>query len=384
MQTKTTFKQPDSAAQEHSLRLQALIKREIEQAGAITFARFMHLALYTPGLGYYSAQLPKIGRQGDFVTAPTISSLFSACLANQCHAVLTKTRGNILELGAGSGQMAADILLHLESLNSLPNIYYILEVSADLKQRQQHFFAQHIPHLQNRIVWLNDLTNFKFTGIVLANEVIDAFPVNLFKITEAGLQEYFVAYDDNKFHFELQPPTATLRNYFDTLSIDFEPGYQSECNLVLDGWLRLLNDVLEEGVVLLIDYGFPRATYYHPDRNSGTLMCHYQHHAHDDPLINIGLQDLTAHVDFTAVANFGIHAGLTLAGFTTQAHFLIATGLLEMLEHSAPEKYAQLANEVKILTSPNEMGELFKIMAFAKNYDLPLQGFSLRDICEKL
>lgn len=367
----------------HSNELAAKIKHEIDRHGPINFARFMELALYAPGLGYYAAGLSKIGKAGDFSTAPEISSLYSKCLAKQCYQVLQSCKGDILEFGAGTGKMACDILLELERMQCLPRNYFILEVSADLKERQKIHITSHAPHLIDRVIWIESLADFKLEGIILANEVIDAFPVRRFKM-EDGLKEFYVGVKKEEFAIELKTPTQELQNYIEDLQIEFAEGYESECNLLIQPWISSLSESLFKGVILLIDYGFPRHEYYHEDRNRGTLMCHYQHQTHTDPLTLVGLQDITAHVDFTAVAEAALHANLEVTGFTNQASFLLACGIIDELQKESEEKYSKLANEVKVLTSINEMGELFKVMALSKNVDLPLQGFSLRNMCERL
>lgn len=369
----------------HSNRLAALIKQEIITKGPMAFPRFMDKALYTPGLGYYSAGLPKFGKQGDFTTAPLISKLFSQCLAKQCQQILTVCPGAILECGAGTGEMAASLLSALYAANCLPRQYYILEVSADLKQRQQSLLKKCLPQYYDKISWIDSLSNLHLEGIVIANEVLDAFPVHLFKQQDGEIREYFIDISEDKFVFKLGQPAAVLQDYVDQLGISFAQDYQSECNLYVSGWIKSISQVLQKGVVLIIDYGFTRSEYYHPDRNQGTLMCHYQHQAHPNPLIHVGLQDITAHVDFTAVAEAGLACSLRLNGYTTQAFFLLGCGITDLLqlETKQPE-YTMLANEVKILTSPTQMGEIFKVIALEKNMDCALLGFSLHDMSEKL
>lgn len=384
MQNKTAIlPQPDTIALEYSLKLQNLIKQEIVHSGPMSFARFMELALYAPGCGYYSAGSKKLGREGDFVTAPEMSDLFSFCVANQCAQILTQIGGDILEFGAGSGKMAGMILTELERLHILPDHYYILEVSADLRQRQQLYLQTNFPQYVSRIIWLDSLPE-NFKGVCLANEVLDAFPINRFKKTEQGFQELCVDIRYDKFVYSYQEPSLILKQYLDTLPV-LSDEYGSECNLNIEGWLKALAGVMNQGVVLLIDYGFPAHEYYHPDRNKGTFMCHYHHQGHDDALINIGLQDMTAHVDFTAVISAAVKAGFSLSGYTNQASFLLSCGITEYLQKSdGQDHYLALAAEAKVLTLPSEMGELFKVMALNKNVDLNLKGFLLRDYSHKL
>lgn len=375
--------QPDATALEYSHRLQNLIAQEIVHSGPISFARFMELALYAPGLGYYSAGSRKFGKEGDFITSPEMSSLFSKSLAKQCAQVLNSVGGDILEFGAGSGKMAAGILAELECLAALPNHYYILEISADLRERQQQYLKNNLPELVERVIWLDQLPE-SFSGMCLANEVLDAFPVHRFKKIEHGFQELYVEYKNNQFGLIHQRPCPALEHYLCDLP-ELPADYQSECNLNIQGWINSISKIMCEGTLLIIDYGYPRAEYYHPERSQGTFMCHYRHHAHTQPLANIGLQDLTAHVDFTAVITAAHQAGFSLAGYTNQANFLLSCGMIDYLhEVTCQEQYLRLSLEAKVLTAPSEMGELFKVMALNKNHDGALLGFMLRDYSERL
>lgn len=377
--------QPSAEAMAHSERLTALIHEAIAQGGGqIGFDRFMELALYAPGLGYYSAGSRKFGEAGDFVTAPELSSLFSRCLAHQCAEVLSAiNRGDILEFGAGSGVMAADILAELAALDCLPEYYYILELSAELRARQQETILARVPQLAERTVWLDGLPEAGFHGVVLANEVLDAMPVHRFCIRDGKLRELYVVADGEGFALQGGEPTTEVAERLALLQqqVDFTEGYESELNLRAEDWVRSIGDFLSQGVVLLIDYGFPRSEFYHPQRSSGTLMCHYRHRAHDNTLILPGLQDITAHVDFTSVAEAALAAGLSVRGYTSQANFLIANGLTALLAEvdGDVKKQLTLSAQVKRLTMPGEMGELFKVMALTREWDRPLQGFALRD-----
>ncbi|MCW8959763.1 MAG: SAM-dependent methyltransferase [Gammaproteobacteria bacterium] len=381
---------PSEAALAHSERLQALIRSEIEQAGGhIGFERFMELALYAPGLGYYSAGSGKFGETGDFVTAPELSPLFSRCLARQCAEVLSGIGGgDILEFGAGSGVMAADILAELARLEALPGQYFILELSADLRQRQQQAIEQKVPQLTGRVVWLDALPEPGFCGVVLANEVLDAMPVHRFVIDNGEPRELCVVWDGEQFELQSGPADAALYTRLKQLQQEYAlaDGYSSELNLHAEEWVRSLADFLAQGVALLIDYGFPQREFYHPQRSGGTLMCHYRHRVHDDALRLIGLQDITAHVDFTAVGEAALAAGLDVRGYTSQANFLVANGLTELLAGAGGDSRQQLtlSAQVKRLTMPGEMGELFKVMALSREWRRPLQGFSLRDERRKL
>jgi SAM-dependent MidA family methyltransferase len=377
--------EPNSIAAQRSQQLQQRIKNEIQIDGAISFAHFMALALYAPDLGYYTASLPKLGQAGDFITAPEVSSAFSKCLARQCAQILEKTSGNILEIGAGSGRMALDLLKELDKLQALPDHYYILEVSPDFRQRQQQLLTVALPHFKDRLIWLEALPVYPFGGLILANEVMDAFPVHRFRYSGNSFQEFYVEVAGDTFSWRLDTPQRHVLNYLQGLPISFSEGYESECHLSISNWMKSLSSILDHGVILLLDYGFPRHEYYHPDRHTGTLMCHYHHQAHADPLVLVGLQDITSHIDFTQVAQLGVGCGLDLAGYTNQASFLLSCGIIDYLrEERLPENYYQLANEIKVLTSPNEMGELFKVMAFTKNISTPLLGFSMRNLSERL
>ncbi|MGH8369705.1 MAG: class I SAM-dependent methyltransferase, partial [Gammaproteobacteria bacterium] len=312
---------PSTDALAHSERLRARIHAEIVSAGgAIGFDRFMELALYAPGLGYYSAGARKFGAAGDFITAPELSPLFSRCLAQQAGEVLQALgTGDILELGAGSGVMAADMLAELESSDRLPARYLILEVSADLRERQRETLQQRVPGLLGRVQWLDTLPE-SFTGLIVANEVLDALPVQRFRRDADGWSEYTVRLDGDAFVWNTRPPAPELRDALAALEASLPSplaiGYSSELCLRLPAFIRALAGTLERGAMLFVDYGYPRAAYYHPDRSMGTLMCHYRQRAHDDPFLYPGLQDITAHVDFTAVAEAGVAKGLELAGYT--------------------------------------------------------------------
>ena len=366
---KFTSSLPPPLQDEHKHSL-ILAKKIIEQIsknkGKIAFQQFMQLALYEPQLGYYVAGKHKIGSQGDFVTAPEISNLYSFCLAQQSADILKHlSQPVILELGAGRGQMAADILLHLQQVQQLPEHYYILEVSPDLRQQQADTIRKYVPDLLDRVIWLDTLPNTALNGVILANEVLDAMPVELFTLVNGERVVRYVLWKDDHFEWDA-----------------VEGDYTSEFNPAIPAWMQSLSDSLASGAILLIDYGYEAADYYHPDRTQGTLICHYKHHVHDNPLIYPGLQDITASVDFTAVANAGLDAGLELAGYTTQAEFLINAGLEDFFIaalNTKPQDQYKLAQQVRMLTLPSEMGERFKVMAFTKNFTQPLSGFKIGD-----
>jgi SAM-dependent MidA family methyltransferase len=376
---------PEATAQ--SIRLTKRIRAELDaNGGRIPFRRFMELVLYAPGLGYYSGGARKLGPAGDFVTAPELSPLFSRCLARQCAQVLAQTGGDVLELGAGTGVMAADMLGELERLGQLPNGYRILEVSADLRERQKTTLAERAPALLGRAQWLERLPDSGFRGVILGNEVLDAMPVQRFRVTDRGVRPLEVVWKRDRFAVREGAADATLAVAVAALEAElghaFPVGYESELNPSLTPWLSALAETLEAGLLLLIDYGYPRREYYHPQRARGTLLCHYRHRVHDDPFFLPGLQDITASVDFSAVADAALAAGLTVAGYSSQAYFLFGCGLEALLAESDPEdlvNHLELTRQIKLLTLPGEMGERFKVMALARSLDGPLLGFGMRD-----
>jgi SAM-dependent MidA family methyltransferase len=381
-----TLPQPDPIALEHSQKLQQKIITCIQKKGPLSFAEYMQMALYEPYLGYYNAGAYKFGTQGDFVTAPEISSLFSKCLAKQCAQVLKDlNNGVILEFGAGSGRMALEVLRELQRQQSLPDQYLILEVSADLQERQKQLFLKEAPHFLEKIQWLQQWPTEAIRGVVLANEVMDALPVHKFKWQQNKLYELYVDIHQNQFIWHLNSPSSPqLQAAISHLDVPFPDEYESEINLMLPAWIQGIAECLKQGLVLLIDYGFPRHEFYHPDRDQGTLMCHYQHRAHADPLILAGIQDITAHIDFTAVAEAATTCGLEVEGFTHQAAFLINCGLAEMLHFENEFERIQINQQVKQLTSPSEMGELFKVCALTRDYSAPLIGFKMMNQLERL
>jgi SAM-dependent MidA family methyltransferase len=370
-----------------SQQLAQLIQQKIKiTGGCISFAEFMQMALYTPGLGYYAGGAQKFGMAGDFVTAPEISPLFAQTLALQVAQILACSDANILELGAGTGKLAADLLLELQVLNSLPEQYFILEVSAHLRQVQLETCQSKLPkHLYEKLVWLNELPK-TFNGLVFGNEVLDAIPVHILHKTlveknKAGWVERGVGFDGENNEFVWKDAELSAPYLTENLAADLPVGYVTEVNPAACALVRSLADMLEKGAILLIDYGFGAAEYYHPQRNQGTFMCHYQQLAHDNPLINIGLQDITAHVDFTSIAMLCEPTSMRLAGYVNQAQFLINCGILTILQrHSVDDlKYMQLAAAAQKLLSPAEMGELFKVICLTKSIDESLIGFAQGD-----
>jgi SAM-dependent MidA family methyltransferase len=381
---------PDEAA--HSRRLVNRIWEEIDaRSGWLSFERFMEMALYEPGLGYYSAGASKLGAGGDFVTAPEVSSLFSRCLATQCGEILQHVSGGaILEFGAGSGVMAADLLNELAAQGSLPQRYLILEVSADLRERQRALVQERAPAHAARVEWLDRLPE-EFRGVVLANEVLDALPVQRFRIRGDQVNALGVTWqlgrlDWSEVHAEAQLEAAVRRIEANT-GERLPDGYTSEINMRLTPWIAGVAAALREGVALFIDYGLPQRQYYRSERREGTLLCHFRHRFHDDPLINVGVQDIGAWVDFTAVAEAASAAGLTVAGFSTQAHFLIGSGLEQLLAPAEGHELAsrvQLARQAMLLTLPGEMGERFKVIGLSRGFEQPLRGFGVRDLAATL
>jgi len=382
MSTDLPAPAPDALA--HSERLLAAIHADIDAAGGwISFARYMELALYAPGLGYYSAGSRKIGAAGDFVTAPEITPLFGGALARQVADLLQGGLPDILEVGAGSGALAASLLLRLEELDALPDHYQILELSADLRERERDTLAARVPHLLERVEWLNQLPP-GFEGVVVANEVLDAMPVEIVRWEAGGaVAQAGVVRTAQAPGLALQFRAAAAGELAQAAAaIPVEPPYQSEIALVAQGFLRSLATHISRGVVLFIDYGFPAAEFYHAQRAEGTLMCHYRHRAHSDPFLWPGLQDITAHVDFSAVARVARESGLALAGYTSQANFLINCGITELLAKHSPAdagRYLPASNAVQRLLSPSEMGELFKVIALSRGRVGALAGFSRGD-----
>ncbi len=383
------------AGQAHSERLVSRICEEIDRGGGwIDFARYMEVALYEPGLGYYSAGAAKFGPAGDFITAPEISSLFSRCLASQCAEILQALGGgDILELGGGSGVMAADILDELEALGALPQHYFILEVSADLRERQLATLAARGARHLSRVQWLDALPDARSVqGVILANEVMDALPTERFRIRAGEVNALGVTWQLGRLDWSetraAPPLQRRVRQIERELDAPFAEGYTSEVNLRLDPWIRSLGKVLKKGVMLLVDYGLPRRQYYRAERADGTLLCHFRHCFHHDPFVNVGLQDLGAWVDFTTVAEAAVATGLQVGGFTTQAHLLMGLGIERYLHDAggAGELAGRipLARQAMMLTLPGEMGERFKAIGLTKGYKHELSGFAVRDLAASL
>ena len=371
----------------HSDAVGALLHTGLARAGGwLSFERFMELALYAPGLGYYSAGSVKLGADGDFVTAPEVSDLFGRCVARQCAAVLATVGGEILEIGAGTGRMAAALLTELDSQGVLPSRYAILEVSADLAQRQRVRLARLPPRLSERIVWLSALPTNPVRGVIVANEVADALPCRRFLLRDGAVCELGVRLGADGALVAAEAPAdavlaAACGEILASLPGPLPEGYVSEVCPRLDAWIGTLAECLGAGLMLIGDYGLPRRHYYHPQRTSGTLRCHFRHRAHDDPFVNLGLQDLTAWVDFTRLAHAADAAGLEVGGFTTQAAFLLGLGLEQLVAAGGEGvAHARLAGEARRLIMPEEMGETFKFMALTRACQVPLAGFALQDL----
>ena len=468
---------PEAAA--HSRKVAEHVAAVIADADDwISFDRYLELVLYAPGLGYYTAGSRKFGPEGDFVTAPEISPLFAKCLALQSRQVLEKTGGDILELGPGSGVLAVDLFAELKAHGAAPSRYYLLELSPDLRDRQRRRIAERFPGDFDRFVWLDRLPE-KLRGVVIANEVLDVVPFSLAHRDGGEVAERGVVVTEAGFAWDDRPlPDGDLKR---RASAVFPPGgheYLSEVGLAAEGLVRTLAQALEAGValfidygfperefyhpqrtmgtmrchyrhrfhgdpfflpglqditahvdftamaraaaaerfpadidytseinpaaealvgdlarrlaagaMLVIDYGFPRAEYYHPQRSAGTLMGHYRHRAHADPFLWPGLSDLTAHVDFTAIAQAGIEEGLQVAGFASQAAFLLGCGILDRLAAVGPpdsRDYIVQAGAVQKLLSPAEMGELFKVLALSRSEGVDWRGFALADMRRRL
>jgi SAM-dependent MidA family methyltransferase len=376
----------------HTERARALIAGEIAAAGGwISFERYMDLALYAPGLGYYSAGARKLGSGGDFTTAPEISSLFGACIAKQCAEVLGEVaNGSILEVGAGTGRLAVDLLTRLESLGVLPAHYFVLEVSADLRERQYNLARECIPHLLPRMTWLDTPPSDGFDGVILANEVLDALPVARFRWHETACEELGVAVSEGLFHWSARPSSAAMTATCRLLGAaagGWDGGYISEYCPRLAPWAQSVVQGLSRGAALWFDYGLPRPQYYLPERHEGTLICHFRQRASENPFLHPGLQDISAWVDFTALAQACSAARCQLAGFTTQAYFLAGLGIdgeMRALAGENENQFARLANQARRLMLPGEMGERFKVMAWTRGVERELSGFVLQDLRHSL
>ncbi len=366
------------------------LNRRIERAGGcIAFDSFMESALYEPGLGYYNNGLMPFGEQGDFVTAPEVGQLFGRCLARCVASVLEQVeQGVVLELGAGSGLLAVTLITELCRMEVLPERYYILERSAVMRARQQELLARRLPALLDRVEWLDTLPEEFVSGVVFGNEVADALPVKRFRWQDGEVNEMGVGRRGGRLSI-CEMPNAQLTTHVQQLAQQggWEGDYQAEYCPTLSPWISSLADCLEKGLLLLIDYGYGRAEYYHPQRAMGTLMCHYRHRAHADPFWCPGLQDITAFVDFTTVAEAATAAGMQLEGFSSQARFLVACGIDQLMTEIVPDNTRQfmiLSNEAKRLMLPGEMGERFKVIGFSRDLLQSVKGFAAQDLRSRL
>jgi len=373
----------------HSARLLERIVQEIgARGGFIDFATFMERALYAPGLGYYSAGSAKIGAAGDFTTAPEVSSLFGRCVARQCAQLLEQIPdGSVLELGAGTGSLAATLLTELAAHQRLPQRYEILEVSADLAQRQRERLARLPEAVRARVHWLAQLPP-PGPRVILANEVLDALPCRRFLAQGEAIEELGVTHSGGVLQWARRAADAQLCAEVRALNLDpqaLQAGYTSELCLLGAPWIASLAGALERGALLLFDYGLPRSQYYHPQRRGGTLTCHFRHRAHFDPLVRVGVQDITCWVDFTRIAQAGQAAGLEVLGFATQAGFLLGAGIEEFLAEACDAlAQARRAGEARRLLMPGEMGEAFKLLALGRGIGTPLLAFRHQDLRDSL
>jgi SAM-dependent MidA family methyltransferase len=372
--------EPTPDARAHSERVAERIRDEIAASGGwISFVRYMELALYAPGLGYYSAGARKLGKAGDFVTAPEISPLYGQTLARQVRQILDAGLEEVLEVGAGSGALAATLLEELDRAGRLPRSYLILELSADLRERSRDTLAARVPHLLERVAWLNRLPP-AFSGVVLGNEVLDAMPVHIVRVEKGKIEEGGVGMRGERLDWSWRVASGDVLEA--ARALELPEGFRTEVALAARAFVRSLADILERGVALFVDYGFPRKEYYHAQRREGTLMCHYRHHAHADPFFFPGLQDITSHVDFSAIAAAALEGGLEIAGYTSQAQFLVNCGITEVMARTPAEDrsaFLPLANQANRLMSPAEMGELFKVIALVRGFSAPLIGLTEGD-----
>ncbi len=395
---------PDPIQLQHSDILSRKIRSEIRgNGGWIGFDRFMDLALYSTGLGYYSAGSVKLGAAGDFVTAPELGSQFAGCLARQCMEIFDQQEEaspndpslrTIVEFGAGTGKLARDILSCFKQSGNRIDQYLILETSAELKQRQTRTIAGHCPEFLRVTRWLTGLPESGLNAVVIANELLDALPVIRFEIDRSGTAfPLGVSLENEQFRYSRSSEPLEPRLAERLARFDLPAGYQSEIGDMAEAWLRTIAEKLNRGVILVIDYGFPQREFYHRERAGGTLMCHYRHVAHDNPFLYPGLQDITAHVDFSALAAAALDTGMQLAGYCNQAAFLLSLRLLDFSQDRgfSEQDFAQpcphsLARnqEIRKLTLPHEMGELFKALALTRNHDMPLSGFRMQNYRHRL
>ena len=387
-----TLPGPDKLSAEHSTRVHAHILQQIEESGGqLSFAEFMHEALYAPGLGYYSAGSTKFGADGDFITAPEISPVFGRVLARQCAEVLADIEGGeIIEFGAGSGKLAVDLLSALDKLNALPTTYGILEVSPELAERQKKRLKEELPHLLDQVQWLSDLPR-DFNGVIVANEVLDALPIERFVRRASGVYQLCVSTDCGELVWTETIAPARLAAAVASIEADIgqalPEGFTSEVSLANTSWIADLAGCVQRGAVFLFDYGISRREYYALDRAEGWLRCHFRHHAHNDPLIYPGIQDITTWVDFSSIGHAAVEAGLDILGYQTQSQFLMGGGLeIEMrgFIDLPVARQLELSGQIKTLTLPGEMGENFKCMAVGRGDIVTPSAFHFADRTQTL
>lgn len=386
LEAPSTLPKPDLESAAHSQKCADYIRVRIADAGgSISFAEYMQHALYAPGLGYYAAGAIKFGADGDFVTAPEVSPLFSYVVARQCAAVLAQLDGgDIIEFGAGSGRLAVDVLTKLDELGALPDHYRILEVSADLKQRQEQLLRAECAAYLHRVEWIDAIPE-RHTGVIIANEVLDALPVERF-VRRESVHQLRVGIKNDGFEIleGIAPPelVAAIAAIEADMGMRLPYGFVSEVSLAAPGWVADVIAGLQEGVALLFDYGVSRREYYAPDRSDGWLRCHFRHHAHNDALLLPGIQDITAWVDFTAIAAAAMTAGADIVGYVNQAQFLMNGGLQDelknMMQYPA-ERQIELLGQVKLLTLPAEMGENFKCLGISRGNISQPSAFAAAD-----
>ncbi len=371
--TPDSLPKPDAESAMHSIRVATHLHEQIASAGGeISFAEYMHHVLYAGGLGYYAAGATKFGREGDFVTAPEVSPLFGRIIARQCTELLPQTKDRqMLEFGAGSGRLAVDILGALDELAALPTNYLILEVSPDLQNRQRHLLEAELPHLAGKVNWISSAPK-NFSGVMIANEVLDALPVERVRRQSSRLMQCSVRSDGDTFAWSERAAPAQLQAAVEAIESDIgmqlADGFTTEVALAADHWIAEIARGLVDGAVLLFDYGVARREYYAADRDDGWLRCHFRHHAHSDPLCLPGIQDITSWVDFSAVAAASVKSDLDILGYTSQAHFLMSGGLAaetEALLDLPTAEQIRISGEIKKLTLPGEMGENFKCMGLS-------------------
>lgn len=372
----------------HSDQLAGIIHRTIEAAGGgIDFSRFMELALYSPGLGYYMTDQPKLGAGGDFITAPELGSGFGGCIARQIEEVLLQIGGgDIFEVGGGSGALASTVLNLLAARDALPGRYSLLEVSPALRQQQERKMDRLAPEIASRVVWTESLPDPGFRGVIFGNEVLDAMAVSRFRMVEERPRRLLVASDGKAFSWKLDNPDPGFESIcFERIGSDrLAEGYESEIGLRAEGWVASMGERLEAGCLLLVDYGYPSREFFHPERRRGTLRTHSRHRADERVFRCVGTQDITAHVDFSAIARAALAVGLEVEGYTQQGAFLLALGLIDHAAGSAGRDRLQATAEIRRLTLPSDMGELFKVIALGKGLTALLSGFSLQDHSQRL